>query len=250
MAHLHFQRPRTVGAIAMAILASVACQPEPEPMLTTPDTVPNHVHWARELVDNIEPEYNAYGSNPSFVRWAGVDGSLRYESRSVCGTFVTHVLRQAYGLPEADVTMWSGRVSPNAAAYHDAIVAEGRFERVHDVNRIQAGDIIAIKYPEGGEDSGHVGIIVEPPAPRAAIGPHIPGTSQYDLAIVDSSKSGHGATDTRRNPDGSWHPGAGMGAMRLYADESGRPVGYTWSTHPGSTYHAPPERPLVVGRLR
>ncbi|WP_437955583.1 hypothetical protein WME76_29260 [Sorangium sp. So ce119] len=250
MGFLHLQRLRKGGSIAVITFMAIGCGSGPAPTHVESDTVPSHVLWARELVDNIEPEHNEYGRNPSFVRWAGVEGSLDYRNRSVCGTFLTHVLRQAFNLSDADVTAWFGSASPNAAAYHDAIATERRFEKIQDVNSVRAGDIIAIRYPDGGEDSGHVGLIVDFPVPRAAAPPAVSGTSQYELAIVDSSKSGHGATDTRLNPDGSWHPGAGVGVMRLYADERGRPVGYTWSTLAASEYFSQSERSLLVGRLR
>ncbi|WP_438000965.1 hypothetical protein WMF26_15555 [Sorangium sp. So ce185] len=78
----------------------------------------------------------------------------------------------------------------------------------------------------------------------------MPGTAQYAVEILDSSSSGHGETDTRRNPDGSWHDGAGAGVMRLYADEDGQIAGYTWSEDASSVYHPTSDHALVVGRLR
>ncbi|WP_437680751.1 hypothetical protein [Sorangium sp. So ce131] len=247
---LHPNHLLLTGAIVMGAFISAGCEPGSEPMLLPSDGAPDHVRWARELVDNIDPEHNEYGTDPSFVHWAGVDGAHQYRNRSVCGTFLTLVLQRAYRLSSADIESWSGSASPNAARYHDAIAAGVRFEVIQDVNRIEPGDIVAIKYPAGSEVSGHVGIVAELPVRSAPAPPEIPGTTQYEVALLDSSSSGHGATDTRFTEDGSWHPGAGLGVLRIYADERGGLAGYTWSPHEASAYHPRSERDLVVGRLR
>ncbi len=74
-------------------------------------------------------------------------------------------------------------------------------------------------------------------------------TQQWDVAIIDSSESGHGQEDTRRLADGSYHDGAGRGTMRLYTDKNGAFLGYTWSDLAESLYYAATARPLVIGRL-
>ncbi|WP_437940874.1 hypothetical protein [Sorangium sp. So ce341] len=201
-------------------------------------------------MDNIAPERNEYGSNPSYVRWAGVDGADEYRNRSVCGTFVTHTLRRAHGFSTSEIDAWFGSTSPNAARYHDTIAAEIGFRAIRDVRRIAAGDILAVKYPGESAPSGHVGILAGPAEERAPTAPLVPGTAQYAVEILDSSSSGHGETDTRRNPDGSWHDGAGAGVMRLYADEDGQIAGYTWSEDPSSVYHPTSDHALIVGKLR
>lgn len=210
---------------------------------------PLHLIWADELVTNIAPENNEYGSGPSYVQWAGVNGATEYRSRSLCSTFVTNVLKQAYGLSTQDIVAWFGSTSPNAILYHNRIVNEIGFEEIRMVDEIVAGDIVAIKYPEGSSVTGHVAITAGAPVPRVATTPIVPGTTQYEITILDSSSTGHGLTDTRITWRGSWHAGVGKGVMRLYANRSGVIVGYTWSTQSASVYYPKQERDIVLGRI-
>ncbi|WP_437632242.1 hypothetical protein [Sorangium sp. So ce854] len=210
---------------------------------------PDHLYWADTLVNHIEPEDNEYGGGTTYVNWAGVGGATEYRSRSFCTSFVTHVLKQAYQLSTYDISMWFGSTSPNAIRYRDAIAGEIGFEQVLTVGEIEAGDIVAIVYPEGSTATGHVAIAARAAAPRAAVYPYITGTIQYELAVLDSSTTGHGLTDTRRKADGTWHPGVGRGVMRLYANSYGAIVGHTWSVQSGSIYYSKRVRDIVIGRV-
>ncbi|KYF51933.1 hypothetical protein BE08_13605 [Sorangium cellulosum] len=210
---------------------------------------PDHLYWADTLVNHIEPEDNEYGGGTTYVNWAGVGGATEYRSRSFCTSFVTHVLKQAYQLSTYDISMWFGSTSPNAIRYRDAIAGEIGFEQVLTVGEIEAGDIVAIVYPEGSTATGHVAIAAGAAAPRAAVYPYITGTIQYELAVLDSSTTGHGLTDTRRKADGTWHPGVGRGVMRLYANSYGAIVGHTWSVQSGSIYYSKRVRDIVIGRV-
>jgi hypothetical protein len=73
---------------------------------------------------------------------------------------------------------------------------------------------------------------------------------QFEVVIMDSTQAGHGAGDSRWSSDGTFHPGAGTGVMRLYTNNSRRVVGYTWSTSPFSTYRSQATHDLVIGRLQ
>ncbi|WP_437810511.1 hypothetical protein [Sorangium sp. So ce1078] len=211
---------------------------------------PVHFYWADTLVAHIAPENNEYGTGTSYVQWAGVEGATEYRSRSLCASFVTHVLKRSYALSSYDISMWFGSTSPNAALYHDRIVEQVGFEEVLTVGQIQAGDIIAIEYPSGSSASGHVAIAADAASPRSATYPIIAGTIQYALPVLDASTTGHGMTDTRHKADGSWHPGVGRGVMRIYASNStGALVGYAWSTQAGSTYYSKQARDIVIGRI-
>jgi hypothetical protein len=118
------------------------------------------------------------------------------------------------------------------------------------VSRVAPGDIVAIRYPEGGAVTGHVAIVASAAAPRAATAPIVPDTRQYEVTVIDSSQSAHGPADTRRRPDGTTRAGAGRGALRLYGDAHDQLVGYAWSTYPSSIFHSLSARHIVVGRLR
>ncbi|WP_438015937.1 hypothetical protein WMF18_34545 [Sorangium sp. So ce315] len=210
---------------------------------------PDHLYWADTLVSHIAPEDNEYGGSTTYVSWAGVGGATEYRSRSFCTSFVTHVLKQAYQLSTYDISMWFSSTSPNAIRYRDTIVEEVGFEQIPTVGEIEAGDIVAIVYPEGSSATGHVAIAAGTAVPRAAISPLITGTIQYELAVLDSSTTGHGLTDTRRKADGTWHPGVGRGVMRLYANSYGAIVGHSWSAQSGSIYYPKRVRDIVIGRV-
>lgn len=232
------------GCAATLALAALLSS---KPAAATPPA-PDHLEWAEDLVIHVAPEDNTYGSSPSYVFWAGVGGATQYENRSVCSTFVTIVLKQAYGYTNDDFQGWFGSSSPTAAAYHDTIVDGIGFDRITVVSEIAAGDIVAIRYPEGLPVTGHIATARGPATPRVATDPLVTNTFQFELPVVDSSSTGHGPTDTRKLETG-WHTGAGFGVMRLYADAQAEIVGYSWSTSSASTYHDLSERHLVVGRL-
>lgn len=210
---------------------------------------PAHLTWAEAIVQNVTPEYNEYGTNPNYIYWAGVNGAMTYENRTQCSSFVTRVLKQAYGLSDNDFLAWMGAKSPQAAAYHDTIQAGINFIAIENVNDIQAGDIIAVKYPAGLSSTGHVMMARGKAVARNATSPLVRNTVQYEIQIIDSSQSGHGPFDTRLQADGSWDTGVGMGIFRLYADMTGNIQGYTWSTYSNSVYYSQSIRHLVVGRL-
>ncbi len=211
--------------------------------------VPSHLVWAENLIKNITPANNVYGTNPSYVYWANVNGARTYENRTQCSPFVTHILKQAYSWTDNDFKTWFGSTNPSAAKYHDAIAAQNGFSLIQNINDIRSGDIIAVKYLNG-TTTGHVMIAKTRPVLYASTSPMVDGALQYTLKIMDSSKSGHGLLDTRLMTDGTWDTGAGIGTLRLYADKKGNLLGYTWSIAKNSVFYGQDsEHHLVVGRL-
>jgi hypothetical protein len=197
------------------------------------------------------PENNEYNSNPNYIKWPGVNGATAYANRTQCGSFVTRVLKQAYAWNDTYFKNWFGSTSPTAAVYHDAILAGNGFTAFDTVQDIAPGDIIAIKYPAGLSATGHVMMARGAAFERTASAPLVAGTRQYAVEIIDSSQTGHGPDDTRLMADNSWDSGAGIGTLRIYADEySGEIAGYTWSTYSTSVYYDQNTRHLTVGRLR
>lgn len=208
-----------------------------------------HVTWAESVALHVTPEKNEYGSNPTYVYWPGVNGATEYENRSQCSSFLTRVLKQAYGLDDDDFLAWTGSKNPTAALYHNTIEAENGFTRIDSVVDIQKGDILAIEYPQGLSSTGHVMIAHGPAILKTATEPFVNGTTQYTVEVIDSSQSGHGPEDTRRMTDNTWDTGAGIGTLRVYTNNNGSIMGYTWSTYKSSTYYAQNVRHLVIGRL-
>lgn len=235
-----FRQLATIASISLAMTMPV----------TSFAKATNHVIWAEALVQNITPDHNVYGSNPSYIYWAGVNGAVNYENRTQCGSFVTNLLKQSYGWDSNTFKTWFGSTSPTAAMYHDAIQSQNGFTQVSRVQDIAIGDVLAIKYPDGLSSTGHVMVVRNVPQEITATAPIVAGTRQYAIAVYDSSQSGHGSTDTRKMADGSWSSGVGAGIFRIYADETTNEiVGHTWSTYSNSIYYSQAERHLVAGFL-
>ncbi|HXX39359.1 MAG TPA: hypothetical protein VEP50_14635 [bacterium] len=205
------------------------------------------VLWAERLLREVAPDRNVYGSRPTIVRWAE-DGKGPAANRSVCSSFVTHVFERAYGFNRIVIRQWFGKSDPRAIDYVRTIDAGRGFEPVLRVTAIQAGDVIAIAYPPGGESTGHVMLADGVAAPRVTTAPLEPGLRQYEIAVIDSSRSGHGFSDTRMLV-GSRKTGVGRGTLRLYAAQDGMISGYSWSTRADSQFYPNNEHPIVVGRF-
>lgn len=210
---------------------------------------PEHLFWAEDIATNVTPDKNAYGSNPSYIHWLGINGFEAYENRTQCSSFITQVLMQSYGWTSSYFLNWMASTSPTAAKYYDAIKQQNGFTIVGNINSIQPGDIIAIKYPSGSTVTGHTMMANGPATLRSSTSPFITGTVQYEIQVIDSSQSGHGPTDTRLMEDGTYSPGAGIGIFRLYTSSTGVIKGYTWSTYNNSQYYDLKTRPIIVGQL-
>jgi len=228
------------GIILFAILNVSAFQTERK----TP------LEWAQLLVKNIKPENTDYLHKKGSVKWAGVDGADGYESHTDCSGLLNALLERSYDLKTADFEQWVEVRRPLAITYFDAIESKNRFVPIERISDVRPGDIIAIKYPPDADNSGHVMIVSEKPQRRTKdTEPIVPETEQWEIAVIDSSESGHGKTDTRRRADGSFGQGVGKGIFRLYCDRQGRFTGYSWSKFLNSEYHDQNDRPLAIGRL-
>lgn len=212
---------------------------------------PPHVQWAETLISNLSPDQNEYAANPTYIHWAGIDGASVYANRTQCSSFLTRILKRAYQWKDTDLKVWFHTANPNAATYYDAIVGGNRFNPVPQALDIQSGDVIAVKYLFDAATSGHVMIARGEAVLQNPVAPYKNGTTQYEIEVIDSAKSGHGSLDTRMMPDGGWDTGAGIGKARLYIDmASGAVVGYSWSFSKSSEYHSADDGYLIaVGRV-
>lgn len=210
---------------------------------------PTHLNKANTLVYAVQPsinnQYDDDGiSNNSYITW---DGSAAWTN---CATFVSLLLQHSYNWSDADLKARWDSTSPTAAKYHDEIEAQHSFTQITLRSQIQAGDIMAIKYPNGASATGHVMVIADAPVLRTATNPQVANTTQYEVSVIDSSSSFHGSLDTRNPNNGGGSEGIGKGIFRIYVDANDQIVGYTWSTAANSTYYAQAQRHLVVGRLQ
>ena len=178
-----------------------------------------------------------------------MDGAPATVSRTDCSGLVNEVLQRSYGWGRGDFRQWLGKARPVASSYHDAIEQQRGFRRIEMAAEIRPGDLIAIRYPDGSPNTGHIMIAAEAPQPHSPTSPLIEGARQWTVAVIDSSQSGHGPSDSRYEGSRQFRAGVGRGVLRLYAASDGRLAGYTWSAHPSSEYFTPDQRHLVVGRL-
>ena len=209
-----------------------------------------HLETAELLVKELRPEHNCYAYENLVIKWKGQDGATSYEAHCDCSGFLTLLFEHVYGYTPETFKAWTGHRRPLARVYHDEVEAEHGFKRIKKITEIQPGDILAVKYLDGvKKDTGHVMIVAEAPRPRDATEPIEPATRQWEVVVIDSSKSGHGPDDTRRKPDKTFYNGVGKGTIRLYTNSQGEIVGYTWSTLKKSEYFDQQKHHLVVGRL-
>ena len=76
-------------------------------------------------------------------------------------------------------------------------------------------------------------------APRPGARP-----GELAVAVIDSSHSGHGASDARNRDHRS---GLGAGEILLVTDATGRPIGYRWSLSRRSIAY---DTAIALGHLR
>jgi hypothetical protein len=227
------------------ILLLLAASPAP--------TQPRHLVEAERIAREIDAADNAYDHKDCFIKWKGENGATRYKNRTDCSDFLNLLLAHVYGTTTGELKDWTGHSRPVASVWYDTIAAGKRFEQVSRVEKILPGDVIAVKYLPGaentGEDTGHIMIAAGLARARTPSKPLIDATDQWELLVVDSSKSGHGKEDTRKQADGTFARGVGEGTLRLYSNPDGSVAGYTWSTLSVSKFLPVAEHKVIVGRL-
>jgi hypothetical protein len=209
--------------------------------------LPKHLIDAKDLVAHLDLDQTNYEHGEGHVVWTG-----RRSSRTDCSGFVDALLTHCYGYQKDDYKKWFDSHRPSARRYHDAIVEGRGFDLIPQVTDVRAGDLLAVKYLQKKENTGHIMLVVDVPKRMAHKQPHIEGTIQWEVPVIDSSMSGHGPTDTRhkRGKDGKDHEGLGQGVFRLYSDSQGAVRGFAWSTYEKSQFQPPEEEHLVIGRLK
>ena len=206
---------------------------------------------AEELLREISPGQSTYKHQEPEVRWSTDAANPAYCHTDCSGLLIAlleHCDPQRYN--DAAFKRWLDSHRPPARRFYDAIVAGRGFASITRIGDARPGDIIAVKYQPGGENTGHAMLIAEPPRrlePSKA--PIADGTEQWQVTVIDETGSGHGPTDTRREPDGKFRGGLGRGIIRLYTHPDGTIAGYAWSTFANSKYYGDEDRILAIGRL-
>jgi hypothetical protein len=214
---------------------------------------PAHLAAAEEIATQIAPEDNDYVYKDIYVHWKGVHGETKYGNHSDCSGFFDLLLEHSYAIKSAQLKQWTGHTRPTAAVWFDAVTKSSALPILTPVtamDKVIPGDVILIKYQPGEQkDTGHVMIVDSAPQPRESSAPEVEGTTQWELRVIDSSKSGHGPHDTRHRDDGTFSRGVGMGVFRFYTSSDGAIAGYSWSTLKASKFEPVSEHQVLLARV-
>ena len=209
-------------------------------------TAKRHVADAERLLEQLDLSNTNYEHGVGSITWTGT-----VASHTDCSGFIDQLLMHDDGYNPEQFKRWFGIRRPTAATYHDAIASAHGFTQVGTVPELQIGDVIAIKYFNRRDNTGHIMLVVGKPKRVNSSPPIVEGTTQWDIDIIDSSESGHGPTDTRHKhgADGKDHDGLGRGIFRVYTNGKGEIAGFTWSTLKISKFVSPDAEHLIMGRF-
>lgn len=234
---------RPFACLGLIFVVSVVVSAAEEPVS------PKHLTDARNLVNNLKSENTGYEhkKHEQFV-WGG--DPVAYCD---CSGLLNNLLMHSYGYSKPDLQKWFGVARPKAEHYYDAVTASPRkgFQQVPRLKDVRPGDLLVVKYAELSADrsTGHVMLVDAAPVETEPAAPEVDGAvKQWTVAIIDSSRSGHGKTDTR-NVNGEKNGGVGRGVLRLYTDARGEDIAYTWSPESRRKVYSRDTHHLVIGRL-
>lgn len=209
-----------------------------------------HLADAQLMQENVLPADNTYRNKDIEVIWKGDNGATKYICHADCSGLVDALFEHAYGFSKDELKQWiGGKRRPLSKHFFDTIIAERGFAFIEKIDDALPGDIIAIKFASGENDTGHTMLINEKPKLIESLPPLIENTKQWIVNIIDSTTHPHGPTDTRYINSKDHHNGIGKGNVRIYTDSNNRLVGYSWSTSSASTFIRKMDRPIAVGRL-
>jgi len=210
----------------------------------------NLLYWAQKLQQNINPQNTSYQHKDNSVSW-GDDGNSP-QCFADCSGFINALIAKTFSWKEDNFKTEWGHKRMFAHHYYDAIVSGSHFRQIKNINGVLPGDIIALQYADRSEhedNTGHVMLIAALPRPHRPSKVIEPNTQQYEVEVIDCSKSPHGKSDSRFNSNGGEYSGLGTGNFRLYTDEQGNITGYSWSNGNPKESFNPFENPVVVGRF-
>lgn len=222
----------------------------------TPDDseAPIHVRAATQMIADITPANNDYVYSGSIVQWKTDAGADKYICRTDCSGFFDALLEHCYHATPELFQQWTGSHRPTAARWYESIANRKSADVLTAVSTIDAakiGDVIVIRYQPGQQvDTGHVMIIADAPHLRDSTDPIVDGTLQWEVRVIDCSKSGHGKTDTRWKPDDeTFAKGVGIGLFRLYSKPDHTIAGYSWSTLKASKFIPVADHAVMLARI-
>jgi hypothetical protein len=126
---------------------------------------------------------------------------------------------------------WKTRRRPASEDFVYSIENGKGYARIERVADIRAGDLLAHAMLNDADKAqagttGHVFLLNGTPKPIAPRNPVVPGTTQYEVSIIDSNEEWVGSDDTRLADPANKVKGLGRGTIRLYANADGALVGW------------------------
>jgi hypothetical protein len=206
---------------------------------------------------------NLYLLSGSARVWWGTPGApATWFSRARCASFVSAVLKHTY--PWATDDYFDSHFedpSPEAAEYQAGFAGNPgpHLRRIDRVADLLPGDLIAIKYDNDPDNTGHI-VMVREVKGIYTNSMNFPGETQYAVEILDCTSDAHGEfglasyaayPDTRMVAKTGNFTGAGIGHMMFYASNTtGLFSRYRWSvnTVEGKTYPTA-VRPISAARV-
>jgi len=212
------------------------------------------LYWAETLVQHITPGNTSYRHKNTVVVWppGSNNDDTCFQSHADCSGLINALLRQAYQFNDVLMKSWLGASRPLASHYFNAVCNEQHFKKITNIQELQPGDLLVIKYADRSDhedNTGHCMLVAAKPILLAGIGAQAPHMFQYEVMVIDASKSPHGRTDTRYVEKSMGYGGTGKGLFRLYADANGLLKGYSWSTLKPRQGFDPFQNPIVAGRF-
>ena len=218
------------------------------------EAFPLHLIDLRVLTSQVTPENTSYEHGVIDVEWKGYQNAKKAVCHTDCSGLIDALLTHSYKLNRGDFRRWFGKERPLAKDYFRAIIYQNNFLRMNKINQVKEGDLLAIRFLPGAknkdDDTGHLAIVDELPKQIDNIAPIVKNTQQWVITVIDCAHEPHGVKDSRYLGEKKYYDGLGRGSMRLYTDESGHIVGYTWSTRKATKYFPVTQHPVAIGRLQ
>ena len=135
------------------------------------DTPALLLQQASELLDAVKPADTSYQHQGGEVRWPDKATGCAAECHTDCSGLIDALFQRAYGLNRSQFADWMKAKRPLAKHYHDTIIQQRGFQAIQHVADAQPGDLLAIAYPPGGENTGHVMLVAGKPRLLASLAP-------------------------------------------------------------------------------
>jgi len=211
-------------AIILIFISPLARGADPAPL------APLHLTLARQLLENVALSHNEY-RNTEQISLPSDGVSKGFAMYADCSGLAIALLDRASSPARSLMSVQTPRQRPLAEDFVHSIQGAQGFNKITTIESIQPGDLIAWKFTLDSDkkiakDTGHVMLIDTVPVKIENRAPFVPNTTQYELVVIDSSRSYHDPHDTRVQADGSKIKGLGRGKLRLYVSADNEIVGF------------------------